>query len=199
MALGIVAAGALGLSTGWRTVTSVLVAWDVAVAVYTLLAFQVVASSSIEQIRRRAAHEDEGRSTILMLTVAAAVVSIVAIFVELRGPGGAGQREPVRLILAGVTILLSWTLIHTVFALHYAHEFYDESAARGMAFPGGDERPDYWDFVYFAFVIGMTSQVSDVGVTDKRIRRTVAAHGVVSFLFNVALLALTVNIAASAI
>ena len=68
-----------------------------------------------------------------------------------------------------------------------------------MAFPGGDEEPDYWDFVYFSFVIGMTSQVSDVGVTSKEIRRTVAAHGIVAFLFNAALLALTVNIAASAI
>jgi uncharacterized membrane protein len=68
-----------------------------------------------------------------------------------------------------------------------------------MAFPGGEKEPDYWDFAYFSLVVGMTSQVSDVGVTSKVIRRTVAAHGVVSFFFNVALLALTVNIAASAI
>ena len=88
---------------------------------------------------------------------------------------------------------------HTIFALHYAHDFYDESAGRGLAFPRGDKEPDYWDFVYFSFVIGMTSQVSDVSVTSKQIRRTVAAHGVVSFVFNAALLALTVNIAASVI
>jgi len=86
-----------------------------------------------------------------------------------------------------------------MFALHYAHEFYDESDGRGLTFPGREDEPDYWDFVYFALVVGMTSQVSDVGVTSKVIRRTVAAHGVVSFFFNVALLALTVNIAASAI
>jgi uncharacterized membrane protein len=85
-------------------------------------------------------------------------------------------------VLAALTIVLSWAFIHTIFALHYAHEFYDESAG-----------------VYFSFVIGMTSQVSDVGVTSKGIRRTVAAHGVVSFVFNAALLALTVNLAASAI
>jgi uncharacterized membrane protein len=95
--------------------------------------------------------------------------------------------------------LLSWAFIHTIFALHYAHEFYDEDIGGGLAFPGGETEPDYWDFVYFSFVIGMTSQVSDVGVTHKEIRRTVAAHGVVSFVFNAALLALTVNIAASAI
>jgi uncharacterized membrane protein len=98
-----------------------------------------------------------------------------------------------------LTILLSWAFIHTMFALHYAHEFYDEEAGGGMTFPGGDGDPDYWDFAYFAFVIGMTSQVSDVSVTSKRIRRTVAAHGIVSFLFNAALLALSVNIAAGAI
>ena len=95
--------------------------------------------------------------------------------------------------------MLSWALIHTIFALHYAHEFYDGSGVGGMAFPGGEKEPDYWDFAYFSLVVGMTSQVSDVGVTSKVIRRTVAAHGVVSFFFNAALLALTVNIAASAI
>jgi uncharacterized membrane protein len=102
--------------------------------------------------------------------------------------------------LATTTIALSWAFIHTFFALHYAHDFYGEHGAKqgGLNFPGDDE-PDYWDFVYFSFVIGMTSQVSDVTVTSKPIRQTVAAHGIVSFFFNVTLLALTVNIAASAI
>ena len=96
--------------------------------------------------------------------------------------------------------MLSWAFIHTIFSLHYAHEFYGESGAvGGLAFPGGETEPDYWDFVYFSFVIGMTSQVSDVGITNREIRRTAAAHGVVSFFFNAALLALTVNIAASAL
>ena len=85
----------------------------------------------------------------------------------------------------------------TIFALHYAHEFYGTGRrAAGLKFPG-DERPDYWDFVYFAFVIGMTFQVSDVGITHREIRRTVVAHGVLSFLFTAAILALAVNIAAS--
>jgi len=94
---------------------------------------------------------------------------------------------------------VSWAFIHTMFALHYAHEFYGEGdEGGGLAFPG-DDAPDHWDFVYFSFVIGMTSQVADVGITGKAIRRTAAAHGVVSFIFNVALLALTINIAASAL
>jgi uncharacterized membrane protein len=91
--------------------------------------------------------------------------------------------------------------VHTVFSLHYAHEYYRGSKPGGLQFPSGDqhEEPDYWDFVYFSFVIGMTAQVSDVGITDKIIRRTATVHGVISFVFNTALVALMVNIAASAI
>lgn len=111
---------------------------------------------------------------------------------------GAAQRRLIDLVLATITIGLSWVLIDTMFALHYAHEFCDPSGVPGLAFPGGEEEPDYWDFVYFALVIGMTAQVAAVGITTKEIRRTVVAHGVVSFFFNVALLSLSGNIAASA-
>jgi uncharacterized membrane protein len=106
-----------------------------------------------------------------------------------------------RLELATVTIALSWAAVHTTFALHYAHDYYRGDQPGGLQFPSGDqhENADYWDFVYFAFVIGMTAQVSDVGITDKTIRRTATAHGIISFVFNTALLALMVNIAASAI
>jgi uncharacterized membrane protein len=105
-----------------------------------------------------------------------------------------------RLALAAIMILLSWAFTHTIFAFHYAHEYYSERAHKdgGLNFPG-DEPPDYWDFVYFSFVVGMTSQVSDVAVTSSALRRLVAALGAVSFIFNATLLALTVNIAAGAI
>jgi uncharacterized membrane protein len=201
-ALGVVVTAVLAASTDWRPATRLLVGWDIGIALYLALAFHMMALSDVHRIRRRAALQDEGQFTILMLTVAAALASLAAIFAELgTSAGGGGGRQPIHLIVATITIVLSWAFIHTMFALHYAHEFYDENVkpSRGMAFPGGDEEPDYWDFVYFSFVIGMTSQVSDVGITSKQIRRTVAAHGVVSFMFNAALLALTVNIAASAI
>ena len=184
--------------TDWRAATRLLVGWDVCVALYLVLVTHVMSTCGVEQIRARAAREDEGQKTILVLTVAAAMASLAAILAELGSAGGAARR-PSNVLLAALTILLSWAFIHAIFALHYAHEFYDETAGGGMAFPGGDAEPDYWDFVYFSFVIGMTSQVSDVAVTSKDIRRTVAAHGVVSFVFNAALLALTVNIAASAL
>jgi uncharacterized membrane protein len=184
------------LPSAWRVTTRVLVGWDAGVAVYLIAAFRLM-RADIGHIRHRAIVQDEGRFAILVLVVAAALASLAAIVVELGG--GPTGRSPAHLALAAVTILLSWAFVHMMFALHYAHVFYAPGAkGGGLAFPGGQE-PDYWDFLYFSLVIGMTSQVSDVAVTGRVIRRTVAAHGVVSFLFNAALIALTVNIAASAL
>ena len=197
-ALGILVTLALALVPGLRPVTRFLLGWDVGVGVYLALAAHMMVGSDVHRIRRRAPTQDEGGATILALTVLAALASLAAIFAHLGSGDGLG-RPLGRLVFVAVTIWLSWTFIHTMFALHYAHEFYDRHDGGGMAFPGGEKEPDYWDFVYFSFVIGMTSQVSDVGVTSKAVRRTVIAHGVVAFFFNVALLALTINLAASAI
>lgn len=176
--------------------TRLLSGWDVAVLLYLLLAFTTIFFGGEANIRRIAAMQDDGRFFILALTSSGAFASIAAIVIELH----LSQRAPAHLMLAAATIILSWAAIHTTFALHYAHEFYRRGKGEGLAFPGdGSEPPDYWDFVYFSFVIGMTAQVSDVGITDRIIRRTAIAHGVVSFIFNTALLALMVNIAASAI
>lgn len=184
--------------TDWRLATRLLVGWDISAGLYLALVAHMMSVSSIHRIRGRAAREDEGQAAILVLTVTAALASLGAIVAELGSAVGTNRR-PSHVVLAVLTILLSWAFIHAIFALHYAHEFYDETEGGGLAFPGGDLEPDYWDFVYFSFVVGMTSQVSDVCITSKRIRRVVTAHGVIAFVFNVALLALTVNIAASAI
>ena len=197
--VGLVVVAVTAFVTDWRVATRLLTGWDIAVALYLALAFHLIASADVRRIRGNAARQDEGQLTILTCTVAAALASLAAIFAEL-GISTAGSVRPrSHLVLASVTILLSWAFIHTMFALHYAHEFYDETAGRGMNFPGDDPHPDYLDFVYFSFVIGMTSQVSDVAITSKLIRRTATVHGIVSFLFNAALLALTVNIAAGVI
>lgn len=193
IAVGLVVAAVL--PSAWRGVTRALVAWDVAVGFYLVAVTRLMADCSIAQIRRRAATQDEGRYAIPVLVAAAALASLGAIMAELVGSLG---RDPSMLVLASVTVLLSWALIHAIFAVHYAHEYYDANAHRGggLNFPG-EAAPDYWDFVYFSLVIGMTSQVSDVAVTAPAIRRMVAAHAVVSFIFNLTLIALTVNIAAS--
>ena len=183
-----------------RASARLLLGWDVGVLFYLLAVYTMVARANLSGLRLRAAREDEGRLILLMLTVGAAMASLAAIIAELGAMHRSREGTALHLALATSTIALSWAFIHTMFALHYAHEFYTERRGRGggLRFPSGGE-PDYWDFVYFSFVIGMTSQVSDVMVTDGRIRRLVVAHGVVSFVFNAALLALTVNIAANAI
>ena len=180
-----------------RLVTRLLISWDIFVTLYLVLAYIMMFRSGLGHIRRNAVLQDDGRFLILLVTATGAFASIAAIVFEL----SASHRTAPQLALATVTIALSWAVIHTTFALHYAHEFYRRSKAGGLQFPGGDAHAeaDYWDFVYFSFVIGMTAQVSDVGISDKTIRRTATAHGIVSFIYNTALLALTVNIAASAI
>jgi uncharacterized membrane protein len=180
-----------------RPVTRLLIGWDIFVALYLALAFTMMLQCTIAYIRRNAILQDDGRFLILLVTALGAFASLAAIIFEL----GASKNSPQAVTLAIVTIALSWALIHTAFSLHYAHEFYRGKEPGGLQFPSGKEHfdADYWDFVYFSFVIGMTAQVSDVGITDRIIRRTATVHGIVSFVFNTALLALMVNIAASAI
>ena len=194
---------AIGLATYFllpsalRPLTRALLGWDMLIGVYLLLVYIMVVRSGLSHIRRNAVMQDDGRFLILLVTAIGAFASIAAIVLEL---GGSHHGAP-QLTLATVTIALSWAAVHTTFALHYAHEYYRSARPGGLQFPSGDqhESADYWDFVYFSFVIGMTAQVSDVGITDKTIRRTATVHGIISFVYNTALVALMVNIAGSAI
>ena len=167
MAVGIVVA-VLAWLTHLRPAASFLVGWDVCVGLYLILAFEAMANSDVGRIRERAAEQDEGQIAILVGTVSAALASLAAILATFASPGPTGPGARVGPVAAGLAIFLSWAFIHTIFALHYAHEFYDQDGGGGMAFPGGGEEPDYWDFVYFSFVIGMTSQVSDVAASPPR-------------------------------
>ena len=180
-----------------RLITRLLLAWDIFAAVYLILVYLMMLRCEHHHIRRDAVLQDDGRFVILMVAALGAFASIAAIVSEL----GTAQRGTLELMHATATIALSWAAVHTTFALHYAHDYYRGARAGGLQFPSGDthEHPDYWDFVYFSFVIGMTAQVSDVGITDKTIRRTAIVHGIISFVYNTALVALMVNIAASAI
>jgi uncharacterized membrane protein len=195
VAVGIVAF--LVLPESLRLVTRMLIGWDVFVALYLLLVYIMMMRCGLAYIRRNAVLQDDGRFLIPLLTALGAFASIAAIVFEL----GASKHSVPELALATLTITLSWAAVHTGFALHYAHEYYRGAKPGGLQFPSGDqhEAADYWDFVYFSFVIGMTAQVSDVGITDKTIRRIATVHGIISFVFNTALVALMVNIAASAI
>jgi uncharacterized membrane protein len=188
------AAVTLGLvALPWHTTTRILIGWDSGVILYLLLSYRIAARASIATIRQRAAINDDGALALLVLTTAAALASLAAVLAELGHAPGQYQ------VALGVsTILLSWIFMHWIFALHYAHDFYKggDKRSAGLVFPGNQE-PDYWDFLYYSLVVAMTAQVSDVQVTSKVIRRLTTVHGVVSFFFNVAVLALAINIVSS--
>ena len=176
-----------------------LLAWDIGVGLYLSLAWAMMTRASVEHIRWRARIEDDGAAAVLLLTLLAAGASLAAIVLELAGIKTLrASAQGLHLMLAGATILVSWTFVHTAFALHYAHEYYvrhqpPERAA--LEFPHQPE-PGYWDFLYFSFVIGTTSQTADVNIASTGMRRLALLHGVVAFVFNTTLLALTINVAA---
>jgi uncharacterized membrane protein len=151
-----------------------------------------------EEMRERACEQDDGAVPVLVFSVAATVASLGAITFELlRALRLEGGGKIAALVLAGATIFVSWAFVHTAFALHYAHDFYSDrkpGARAGLDFPGAAD-PDYLDFLYFSFVIGTTSQTADVSIVSRDMRRLALAHGVIAFVFNTTLLALSINIA----
>ena len=188
------------LPDSWRQPTRLIVAWDSSTGLYLILAAWMMVKSNTEKISLRAASQDEGRMLILTLTIVAALTSLAAIVAELTTAKGLnGHSQWQHIALAGLTVFLSWTFMQTMFALHYAHEFYMQRGgefAEGLEFPGHNHKPDYWDFVYYSFVIGTSTATADVNITSGIMRKTTTLHCVVSFFFNTTILALTVNIGA---
>lgn len=187
------------LPEGWLAATRMLAAWDCSTGLYLVLALAMMARSDIDSIRDRAALQDEGQWVILGLTTITALVSLAGIMVELATAKTLKDHALWQHIaLAGITVFLSWTFLHTIFAVHYAHEFYsvpENELGRGLEFPG-HEPPDYWDFMYYSFIIGTACATADVNITSRTIRRTTTLHCIVAFFFNTTILALTVNIGA---
>jgi uncharacterized membrane protein len=200
-------AALVGITAAWLvrpyvspTVCAVI-GWDVGAAVFLALATVMVWRANSASMRRRAELEAEGRWVFLELMAGAAFFSLFAILGVMREAKGSGGELALPLsFLAGITILLSWLLAHTVFALHYAHDYFNDLAENrppGLNFPSEHDDPDYWDFLYFSFVVGMTAQVSDVQVLTQPWRRLVLAHGILAFLFNTVVLALSINLFAA--
>jgi uncharacterized membrane protein len=183
--------------------THFLMAANSGVFVFLASVWIMMGRANLEGMRRRAELEDEGRYTVLFLSVTAAVAILLTIVFELRGLKDLQSKVAgSHVVLAVVTILLSWFFMNTIFALHYAHGYYgdadptsDYKPVGGLVFPG-HAPPDYWDFLYFSFVVGMTFQVSDVQIEDHNLRRGVLAHGALAFFYNATVLALTINIVA---
>ncbi len=167
-----------------------LLAFDIASATYLVLIYRMMSRSTLASIRQRAEQQREGRIAVLATGLVVSLSTLVALSLELHAKGAALQE-----LLSVSTIVLVWVFVNTMFTLHYAHDFYSQHNPGGLDFPGG-EVPDYWDFMYFAFVLGMTFQVSDVQISARALRRIALLHSVLAFFFNVVIIDLTVNIIA---
>lgn len=189
------------LPDGIRTTTRAILAWDIGVIAFLALSGFLFTTERLDRIAADAAAQEEGEWTIFWLTVAAVTFSFAAIIGEFANTKDMPPaQKDLHIVLVAVTLFVSWLMTHTTFAFRYAHEYYQVDpggvgVAGGLEFPG-EKRPDYLDFLYFSLVLGMTFQVSDVQITARKFRRLAAAHGLLSFLFNTIILALTVNIAA---
>lgn len=183
--------------------TRAVIGWDLgAIILLGLVAMLVLNEGDAKAMARNAANQQEGEWTVFGLTLVGVLVSFAAL-TNVMGTAKdmQGMQRKLHIAAVAVTLLLSWLVTQVVFALRYAHEYYERQAGAarvdgGLVFPG-ELPPDYWDFIYFAFVLGMTFQVSDVQITSRKLRRLATAHGLIGFLFNAVIVALTVNIAAS--
>jgi uncharacterized membrane protein len=188
---------ALLLPLHMRPTVHALIGWDTAVWLYLLLIWIQMATAQQSNVQALAEREDENAAAVLMIVSAAAIASIVAIVAELANAKHLGAGAWLNYVLTGATMLGAWFLIPTMFTLHYARHYYRSgSPETALKFPDKHLRPDYWDFLYFSFTIAVASQTSDVVLCSRAVRRTALAQSVLSFFFNLAVLGLSINIAA---
>lgn len=200
LAFGAVATTTLALiGNDFSRLTRALISWDVAVASYLLVVYLQTRSATSQHMIEHAAEVDDGRYFVLFVSLFAVLASITAIILELQSTLEPGMTKNAHVAFVFFTVALSWLFVHTSFAKHYAHEYFgpadDGGIRQGLIFPGG-EAPDFGDFFHFSLVIGVAAQTADVQIAAKPIRRVVTLHGVLAFVFNTVILALTINLAA---
>lgn len=181
------------------SLTRGLVAWDVGLSVYIISLVHKMRGAEPDLIAKHAAENDQGRDFVLFASLIAVVISVIVIIAEAAEASGGSKAVHVGFIF--FTVALSWLFIHTTFAAHYTHEYYGpdddgEGTREGLIFPGCN-RPDFWDFWHFALVIGVANQTADIQISSQSIRRIVTLHGIIAFVFNTVILALTINQAAN--
>jgi uncharacterized membrane protein len=193
----IVFAAALAIGIPWLgRGRGIMAAFDLAAIVFLAAVSTLLRRDEAAVMRQAARVNDANRGVLLGFTALTTAVILVAVAGELKG-----RSDTVALLLVVATLVLSWLFSNTVYALHYAHLYYlDDAAGRdagGLDFPGSDDTPDYWDFLYFSFTLGMTFQTSDVTIRSARLRRVVLGHSMAAFVFNLGVLAFTVNVIGS--
>ena len=206
----LVAALGVALLVYWWTSTrfdlpaQIMLTWLAYSLPVLLLTWFTILTAHPRQIRLLARLQDVNRVLIFFFVIVASSASLFAVIVLLQSAKGLSQAELLRHVLLSLaSVFCAWWMVHTIFALRYAHLYYGEvqdnpgdESAGGLDFPE-EKEPDYLDFVYFSFIIGMTCQVSDVQITSRRIRRLAWLHGILTFAYNTVIVALSINILSS--
>jgi uncharacterized membrane protein len=189
----------------FSTAIEIVFCWLAYALALLFFAWGMILTSHPARVKKIARLQDSNRTFLFLFVVAAASVSVMVVIYLLKyNHNVSGTKTIAHVLLAIISVIISWCLVHTIFTLRYAHLYYrgvrknntSEIIVTGLEFPE-EKEPDYLDFVYFSFVIGMTFQVSDVQITARNIRRLVWLHGMISFFFNTAILALGINIISS--
>lgn len=198
--LGLAVEFFLPLKIGDREITRHIIALNSGAITYLILATHMMFFTDQLKMNRRSQLHDEGQIVTLILALITVLTSLFAIVIELSvAKEMQGLMRYEHMALAALTILTSWSFIHLIFTIHYAHDYYlnlSKSQEGGLEFPG-NSLPDYADFLYFSLVIGTSGQTADVSFTSRKMRRVGAIHCVFSFFFNTTILALTINIGSS--
>lgn len=195
---GVVVASLLAWLTSWKWSTILLASWNGSISLYLLHVWKLMRSADHSQMQQQAKNRTKVR-VIMLIVLLAITMSLVAILVQLSQLPSGHYEKLGHVALALLTIISAWLFMHTVFALHYAHDFYMALSRNeengGLDFPG-TEHPTYPDFLYFSYIIGTSAQTADVSITNKHMRLLNLFHAVLSFGFNTTILAICINVAA---
>ena len=201
IAAGVAAVVCLAAPWSWHWPTRAVVTWIAFSSSALAMMWYVLVSADPTEVARTACLQDSSRTAIFAFVIVAAIASVLAVAAELGTAKDLhGIDKTGHVVFSILTVLTSWALVHTVFTLRYAHIYYGseegDEALEGLNFPD-QEKPDYLDFAYFSFVIGMCCQTSDVSINSRRFRRLALVHSVISFGFNAAILGLSINMVSS--
>jgi uncharacterized membrane protein len=186
---------ALAAQPSLRSLARAIIGWNVGAWTYILLAGWLMVRASPNDVRERAAREDEGAAPMLTVMTTAAILSLAAIVLDFMTSHALDDLRAWRNLLTVATVIGSWLLVGILFTAHYAQMFYNAPPGqRPLRFPEDEENPDYWDFLYFSFTIAVAAQTSDVSITTRAMRKVVLAQSVLGFLFNVTILGFAINV-----
>ena len=178
--------------------TRLMIGWDFLGLTYILISILILYTTHTSRIRDIAQKQDMGHQFLYLLMVLASITCMISIVLLIKNTKSWKVNKELITVIYLAGVIVCWMMLHIIYAFHYAHMYYgnDEENKNthrgGLNFPGSLQ-PDYMDFAYFSFVIGMTFQVSDVVIVNRRIRRVVLIHALIAFVFNTVIVALSVN------